>query len=398
MYGGQLIGVVVPAYNEDRFVDDVIQTVPEFVDRVYVVDDCSADNTWATIQSTLDEEDASTEERPTNRPDWGPGMAPIDRIQTGNVATSSGEDEDGPGFVGGASGESEPPGAVAFQDRIVAIHHADNAGVGGAIKTGYRHALADGIDVTAVMSGDGQMEPAILHRVVHPVVAGDAEYAKGDRLRYAKYREQMSGWRTFGNYLLTYLTRIASGYWQVMDPQNGYTAISSRALEAIDLEALYDDYGFCNDLLVRLNANGLRITDIPMRAVYGDESSHIRYSRFVPALSLLLLRSYVRRLTHPNLYRETRATVAFQLLGVACVVLGGGLAISSLVPGIGSTLSLPTVGVVSLAGVGLFLAGVATDRRRGAGLVTSSDPAESPNESDIDSSVLSSSEDTADGG
>jgi hypothetical protein len=208
----------------------------------------------------------------------------------------------------------------------------------------------------------------------------------------------MSGWRTFGNYLLTYLTRIASGYWQVMDPQNGYTAISSRALEAIDLEALYDDYGFCNDLLVRLNANGLRITDIPMRAVYGDESSHIRYSRFVPALSLLLLRSYVRRLTHRNVYRETRATVAFQLLGVACVVLGGGLAISSLVPGIGSTPLLPTVGVVSLAGVGLFLAGVATDRRRGAGLVTSSDPAESPNESDIDSSVLSSSEDTAEGG
>lgn len=398
MYGGQLIGVVIPAYNEARFIEAVIQTVPEFVDRVYVIDDCSTDNTWATIQSTLNGGDGSAEETSADCPEWGPGMASIDRMQTGTVAASSGQTEEGSGFGGTTSGESDPAGTVSFQDRIVAIHHADNAGVGGAIKTGYRHALEDGIEVAAVMSGDGQMDPAVLHRIIHPVVVGDADYAKGDRLRYTSYREQMSGWRTFGNYLLTYLTRIASGYWQVMDPQNGYTAISSKALNAIDLEALYDDYGFSNDVLVRLNTHSLRIADIPMRAVYGEESSHIRYSKFVPALSLLLLRSYIRRLTHRNVYQEASATVAFQLLGVACVVLGAGLAISNLVPGINSGMSPPAVGTVSLAGMGLYLAGVATDRRRGAGLVTGSDPAEPPNESDIDASMLSSSEDTPEGG
>jgi len=146
------------------------------------------------------------------------------------------------------------------------------------------------------MNGDGQMDPDILDRIIEPIVCGDSDYAKGNRLRYAEYRREMSGWRTFGNYLLTYLTRVASGYWRMMDPQNGYTAISKNALERVDLETLYEDYGFCNHLLVRLNKRGLRIADIPMRAVYGDETSNIRYKTFIPSLSLLLLQSYIGRL------------------------------------------------------------------------------------------------------
>ena len=245
-YGDRTIAVVIPAYNEAGFIGDVVETVPAFVDRVYVVDDKSTDPTW--------EEMTEAAER-MNRRMCGPD--------------------------GG--------------DWVVTIHHDTNQGVGGAIKTGYDRALADGMEVLAVMNGDGQMDPNQLHRLIHPVAVGDAGYAKGDRLSHPGYREGMSAWRSFGNHLLTTLTRVGSGYWAMHDPQNGYTAASREALEAIDYESTYDRYGFCNDLLVRFNVRGIRLVDVPMPAVYGDETSHIRYSQFAPGLSLLLLKSFLRR-------------------------------------------------------------------------------------------------------
>ncbi len=382
MYGGKTIGVVVPAYNETEFVADVIETVPGFVDRIYVVDDCSTDDTWTAILDALTKPADASQSRSAAVTDGGPGTTEIGRVQTGTVASP---------------GEGSSAGSAAFDERVVAIRHAVNAGVGGAIKTGYRHALDDGIDVTAVMSGDGQMDPAILDRIIDPVVYDDAEYAKGNRLRYPKYRRQMSGWRTFGNYLLTYLTRIASGYWRMMDPQNGYTAISKTALEAIDMDTLYDDYGFSNDVLVRLNTHGLRIADVPMRAVYGDETSYIRYSRFVPALSLLLLQSYLRRIVHRTVRKESSTTVTLQLVGILCLLLGT-VAMGSTLAGVGPSAGLPGGGVLSLVGGGLFLVGVAADRHRGARLVVSIDPPEPPQESGDGTRVPSPADDTPEEG
>ncbi|WP_231741299.1 glycosyltransferase family 2 protein [Halorubrum sp. CBA1125] len=277
MYEGATIAVVIPAYNEAGFVGDVIETVPGFVDRVYVVDDCSTDGSWAEIRETLSGLEGS--ERP------GGPLRPL-------------TDGSGPAWRDRIVARDARTGTALPDRRIVALRHRENTGVGGAIKTGYRNAMADdaGVDVVAVMNGDGQMDPGILDRIIDPVVRGDSHYAKGNRLRHTEYRRQMSVWRTFGNFLLTGLTRIASGYWRMMDPQNGYTAISRQALDRVDFESLYEDYGFCNHLLVRLNRQGMRIADVPMRAVYGDETSHIRYGTFVPTLSLLLLRSYLGRL------------------------------------------------------------------------------------------------------
>jgi hypothetical protein len=150
------------------------------------------------------------------------------------------------------------------------------------------------------------------------------------------------------------------------DPQNGYTAISREALDRVDFESLYDDYGFCNHLLVRLNRQGLRIADVPMRAVYGDETSHIRYASFVPALSLLLLRSYLGRLFASRGRGLGDPAAAAQLLGIGSVAAGLAVGVGSLLAS--GSASVPVAGALALAGVAAFVAGVAGERRRNADL------------------------------
>ena len=280
MYEGHRIGVVVPAYNEEGFVGDVIDTVPAFVDRIYAIDDCSSDGTWQEIVAHAERE---------NEPE----------------ATVS-----------------IPDGGSSAGERVVPIQHAENRGVGGSIKTGYRRACEDEMDVVAVLNGDGQMDPAILDRFVDPIVDGEADYVKGNRLSSREHRDGMSTWRFFGNSMLTVLTKIASGYWKLMDPQNGYTAISAEALDTIDIDGLYDGYGFCNDLLVTLNVHGFRVADVPMQAIYGDETSTIRYRSFIPRLSVLLLSDFVWRLQTTYLRADFHPLILLYGLGGSGGVVG----------------------------------------------------------------------------
>jgi glycosyltransferase involved in cell wall biosynthesis len=271
MYKGKSVAVVITAYNEEGLVGGVIDSVPEFVDRVYVVDDASTDGTWGEIRR---------------------------HVTALNAARSAnGTDENG-------------------HDRTaVPIRHETNTGVGGAIKTGYKRAYEDGMDVTAVLNGDGQMDPGILDRFVDPIAEGQADYTKGNRLLSREHTRGMGLWRTFGNGLLTFLTKISSGYWKTMDPQNGYTAISYRALDRIDFDDLYEEYGFLNDLLVKLNAYNMRVADVEMEAIYGEETSSIRYSTFIPSLSLLLARSFLWRLKVRYLVYDFHPLVLLYVLG-----------------------------------------------------------------------------------
>jgi glycosyltransferase involved in cell wall biosynthesis len=342
MYRGCTVAVVVPAYNESGFVGEVIETVPAFVDRVYAVDDCSTDGTWAEMREAAtrvnEREQMVTDGRgeanevsrpsPDDRDDADGGDA--GSAAAGTVEAATADAESGAAGTGAAGetaagdarvatraraaqrGAAEPP---TFDPRVVPMRHEENRGVGAAITTGYRQALADGIDVTAVMNGDGQMDPDILDRIIDPVVEGRADYAKGDRLSFPAYREGMSGWRLFGNVVLTFLTKVASGYWKMTDPQNGYTAVSLEALEALDLEAAHETYGFCNDVLVRLNVTDFRIADVPMQAVYGEETSHINYSTFIPVVSMLLLGGFVRRLRDKHLVVDFHPMVFLYALG-----------------------------------------------------------------------------------
>ncbi len=281
MYEQATVAVVVPAYNEESFVGDVIDSVPEFVDRLYVIDDCSTDGTWEEILSRAD---GVSDERLTLQDSTGERLA-VPR--------------DGPVRVGQTDGGTviapRPESSSDFGRTVVPVRHSINRGRGGAVVTGYQLALTEGVDVVAVMDGDGQMDGEILERIVRPVAENEADYAKGNRLVDSDHWGEMPDWRLFGNAVLTTLTKVASGYYHVRDPQNGFTAVSAETLADISLDAVYDDYGFLNDFLVRLSAHDKRVVDIPMRARYDDEESGIRYHRFVPLLSWLLLRMYVWR-------------------------------------------------------------------------------------------------------
>jgi glycosyltransferase involved in cell wall biosynthesis len=267
MYRGKSVAVVVPAYNEEGFVGEVVRTLPSFVDCAYVVDDASTDGTWSEIQRVAARQNSRRRLDGVERP------------------------------------------------RVVTIRHETNRGVGAAIKSGYRRVRREGFDVAAVMNGDGQMDPAILDRILDPVAGDQADYAKGNRLLDGTHFGEMSTVRLIGNFLLTYLTKIASGYWKTMDPQNGYTAISSRALAALDLDELYDGYGFCNDILIHLNARGMRVADVSMEAVYGEESSSIRYRSFVPRVSTLLFTGFLWRLRERYLLYDFHPLVALYAVG-----------------------------------------------------------------------------------
>jgi glycosyltransferase involved in cell wall biosynthesis len=330
MYEGQTIGAVVPAYNEAGHIGEVIETLPAFVDRAYVVDDGSTDDTWSEITACADR----VNEEPVETP----------------VVTD---------------------GGVTLDPRVVPVQHDSNQGVGGAIKTGYRRTRDDDIDVTVVISGDGQTEPDIVERIVAPVAEGRADYAKGNRL-LDRDNADMPAFRQFGNQVLSALTRIASGYWQVMDPQNGSTAISLSALERIDLDALYDDYGFANDLLVRLNVHEMRVADVARRAVYKEETSHISYASFVPNLSLLLLRDFFWRLRRKYLVREFHPLAALYGLG-AFAVGSAGLALLGRLSDRGEDAGVVETLLLAVLGVCCLLGAMLSDKRENEGLQITED-------------------------
>ncbi|HKJ60292.1 MAG TPA: glycosyltransferase family 2 protein [Halobacteriales archaeon] len=246
---------------------------------------------------------------------------------------------------------------------VVAVRHAENRGRGGAVKTGYRLALAEGMDVVVVMDGDGQMDPDNVERLVHPVATGRADYAKGNRLNSPRYWAGMSRFRLFGNVVLTGLTRVASGYWRIRDPQNGYTAISQETLSELPVDDLYEDYGFLNDVLVKLHMVDARVADVAMAAVYGDEESGIRYSSFVSSLSMLLFWNFLERLYHEGFGAGSRSVP----LAYGLAVLGGvGALLLALLSVAGLTLPSPWPVVGALLGWSLLGTAVAVrlDGRR----------------------------------
>ncbi|MFC6836146.1 glycosyltransferase family 2 protein [Halomarina ordinaria] len=320
MYRENRIGVVIPAYNEEGFVGDVIRTLPTFVDRVYVVDDGSTDGTWEEIR-----------EYATAVVDDGRGEA----VQSDGMGSPSSS-------------------TTEHGTHVVAIRHHRNRGVGGAIKTGYRYALADGLDIAAVFGADGQMDPDRLPSLLDPIVEGRADYAKGNRLVSRDYRAGMSRWRFFGNTVLSALTKFASGYWHTTDPQNGYTAISRRALERADIDGMYEYYGYCNDLLIRLNVAEMHVADVPIPAVYGDEVSHIRYPAYIWNVSRMLLRGFRWRLETKYVRRTFDPLVAYYAAGALALVA----AVVSFVVALGASLAGRSDGRASIRGTALLAVGV----------------------------------------
>jgi glycosyltransferase involved in cell wall biosynthesis len=267
MFEGKRVGVVVPAYNEETLIGRVIETMPEFVDRIYIVDDCSKDGTCECIAPFL---------------------------------------------------RQNPSG-----ERLELIQHDINQGVGATIVTGYKKAIEEGIDVIAVMAGDAQMDPSELERVIGPVVRGEADYVKGNRLFTGEAWRLIPRYRYLGNAFLSLLTKIASGYWHVADSQTGYTAISADSARLLPLDQLYPRYGYPNHLLVMLNIFDQRVKDVPVRPVYNiGERSGIRLTKVIPRLSWLLFKCFWRRMLEKYVIRDFHPLVFFYVLGFTLFPLG----------------------------------------------------------------------------
>jgi GT2 family glycosyltransferase len=310
MYRDHTVCVVVPAYNEAQRVGSVLESMPSFVDRVYAVDDCSTDGTWDVIQrhATADAHD--------------PGMDGDGQGTEQGVAAASDD-------RGDAVPASVPDGGTIAGPKIVPIRHEENQGAGGALRTGYRRAHADGVDLTVTIDADGQMDPDDMPALLDPLVEGEADYAKGNRLANREDWVEMPPFRLLGNWLLSALTKVASGYWRTTDPQNGYTAITHEALSAIDIDRMRDDHDYCNDLLVRLNVADMRVADVTMPAVYRDEESTIEFGSFVPTTSITLARGFGWRLTESYLDEGVHPVAVCYGLGALTAVVGAATGLAA---------------------------------------------------------------------
>jgi glycosyltransferase involved in cell wall biosynthesis len=283
------IGVVVPAHDEERLLSSTLGTIPDFVDRIYVVDDGSTD---ATLMRAKD--------------------------------------------------------AAAADSRIEVIEHDRNRGAGAAVVSGYRRAIADRVAVVCVMNADNQMDPDELAAIAGPVAREEADYTKANRLFSGEAWELIPHHRYLGNAVLSLLTKIASGYWHIADSQAGYTAISLQMLERLRLDRLYERYGYPNDILVQLNVWNARVRDVPSRPIYGiGERSGIRVRKVVPRISWLLCKRFCWRMWQKYVIRDFHPLVFFYSAGFLASFLGVALGVWQVVIRIlGYRVTAGTIGLV----------------------------------------------------
>jgi glycosyltransferase involved in cell wall biosynthesis len=293
MYKTHKIIAVVPAHNEADHVGRVIANMPDLVDRIIVVDDCSQDG-------------------------------------TGQVAASCGD------------------------TRVVVLTMPTNQGVGGAMAAGYKQALELEAGIIVKIDGDGQMPPEYLPSLLDAIVELGFDYAKGNRFLMGDSIRAMPSHRVVGNVVLTFMTKMASGYWHIFDPQNGYTAITAKALGTVDLDGLHRGFFFENDMLVQLNFTGARVKDVAMPARYGPEESDINILQIGLTFPLLLLHKFFHRIIQKYVLRDFSPIALFLFLGLALFLWGGGLGVYLWIKTIVTGLATPT-GTIMLALLPLIL-------------------------------------------
>ncbi|WP_337996683.1 glycosyltransferase family 2 protein [Oleispirillum naphthae] len=246
MYRGMSVAVVVPSYNEETQISKVLLTMPDYVDRIVVVDDRSRDRTAAIVEEH-----------------------------------------------------------AAGDERVVLLRHETNQGVGAAIATGYKWCRDNGVNCAAVMAGDGQMAPEDLPALLDPVVEDLCDYSKGNRLFTGHAWKKIPKIRYLGNAGLSLMTKVSSGYWCISDSQSGYTVINEDALATIDWDAMYKRYGQPNDLLVRLNIENFRVRDVPIEPVYNvGEVSRLKIRKVMFTIPWLLFKMFWRRMGEKYVIRD----------------------------------------------------------------------------------------------
>ena len=225
--------------------------------------------------------------------------------------------------------------------RVRVLRHTANQGVGGATITGYRAALAEGAEILVKLDGDGQMDPAEIERLVAPIVNNRADYTKGNRFYELEFLRTMPPLRLFGNSLLSLVAKLASGYWDIMDPSNGFTAVHREALSLLPLDKLDRGYFFEPDILFRLYTIRAVVRDVPMPARYGNEPSSLRIGRVAAVFPLKYLRATSKRLFYSYFLRDFNAgTLQFvfgSAITLAGVIVGAGYWLHSAVAGVPTT-------------------------------------------------------------
>ena len=294
MLKNKTVAVVVPAYNEEKQILHVISTMPDFVDRIIVVNDFSTDATASVVSGHIKKQPPAAETLAArNRPEQT-------KYNQAEVVLHEMAEQELQYYVPSKIANENPE-----KDRIILINHLENGGVGAAIARGYKWCLDHHIDCTAVMAGDGQMDPSELESICEPVINGDIDYAKGNRLIHRSAWLVMPKTRFIGNSILSILTKIASGYWHVSDTQCGYTAISLSALKAIRIHDIYRSYGMPNDLMVKLNIAFCTIKEVGIKPIYNvGEQSKMRVMKVIPRISWLLFKSFFKRLWIKYLFRD----------------------------------------------------------------------------------------------
>lgn len=286
MYRDMRVAVVVPAHNEERLVGTVVTTAPALVDHVIVVDDASSDATSEAARATGD-------------------------------------------------------------PRLEVHRLPENEGVGGAILAGHARALELGADVSVVMAGDAQMDPDFLPALLDPIADGEAEFTKANRFYDAGSFEGMPRHRIFGNIVLSFMTKAASGYWGLFDPQNGYTAIHRHALERLPLDRIAKRYEFENDILIKLNILRVPARDVPIPARYGSEVSGVRLTRVAPRLVRVLWKGFWHRIWWKYVLQSFSPVALMLFAGLACLAFGIAVSIFVVVNTLGPPVASP--GTVLLA-------------------------------------------------
>lgn len=294
MYRDLTVAVVVPAYNESKLIGRVIATCPELVDHIVVVDDCSPDDTADAARAVGD-------------------------------------------------------------PRLDLIRHEVNQGVGGSILTGHQRALELGADVMVVMAGDAQMDPEFLPALIDPIADGEAQFTKANRFYAYGSFTGMPKHRIFGNILMSFMTKAASGYWGLFDPLNGYTAVHRSALERLSFDRIAKRYDFENDLLIHLNILRVPARDVPIPAVYGEEVSGIRIGRVGFSMMRRLWRGFWHRIWRKYVVQSFSPVALMLFSGLAFV--GVGLAVGVFI--LANTLGPPvaSAGTVVMC-VGPLLSGL----------------------------------------
>ncbi len=250
--------------------------------------------------------------------------------------------------------------------RVTVLEHEVNQGVGGAVMTGYRAAIADGASVIVKIDGDGQMDGSLIPRFVAPILAGEADYTKGNRFFNLERLGAMPPIRLFGNAALSLMTKLSSGYWDLFDPTNGYTAIHADAARYLPFDKISKRYFFESDMLFRLNILGAVVTDVPMDAVYGDEVSNLKVSQVVSEFFVKHMRNFGKRIFY-NYYLRNMSLASLELpLGLLLAAFGTIYGIGHWIASARSHVETPA-GTVMLAalpvimGVQLILAFLAYD-------------------------------------